>query len=67
MYLSFSVGGNDFESLINFGLSSMPMLHSSMSNINGSILGFLGTSFESNKSSRGVNPFGKNLSLGLIT
>lgn len=41
----------------------MPMFHSSMSDLCGSILGFLATPFESNKSSKGVKPFGKKLSL----
>ena len=67
MYFTFSVGGNDFESLISLGFSSMPILHSSISYLEGSILGFLGTSFESNKYSGGVNPFGNKLSLILIT
>ena len=60
------MGGNDFESFINLGYSSKPILHSSMSDFKGSILGFLGIPFESNKSSKGVNPFGKKLSLRLI-
>jgi len=67
MYFIFLVGGNDFESLINLGFSSVPILHSSISDLKGSILGFLGTSFKSNKLVRGLNPLGKELSLRLIT
>jgi len=66
MYFTFLVEGSDFDSLISLGLSSMPMLHYSISDFNGSILGFLGTSFESNKSSSAVKPFGKRVSLRLI-
>jgi len=65
MYFTFS-GGKDFESFINFGFSSIPILHSSISDSKGSRFGFLGISFESNKSSKGVNPLGKKLSLRLI-
>jgi len=67
MYFTFLVGGNDFESFINFGFSLVPMLYSSISDLTGSLIGFLGTSFDSNKSSKGVNPLGKKLSLRLIT
>ena len=61
------MGGNDFKSLINFGFSLVPILHSFISNLTSSILGFLGTSLESNKSSKGVNPLSKKLSSRLIT
>lgn len=67
MYFTFSIGGNEFESLINFGFSLVPTLHSSISYFRGSNFGFLGTSFESNKSSKGVNLLGKKLSLRLMT
>ena len=54
MYFMFSAGGNAFDNLIGLVFSSVPMLHSSMSDLKGSIFGFLATSFESNKSSNGT-------------
>lgn len=44
---------------MNLGLSSVPMLHYSISALKGSIFGFLARSFESNKSSKGTNPLGR--------
>ena len=63
MYFYFSCWGKYLESLIILGFNSVPILHSSMSDLTRSILGFLATSFESNRSSEGVKPFGKKLSL----
>ena len=67
MYFSFSAGGNFLEILISLGFSSVPMLHSSISDLRGSILGFLATSLESKRSSSGANPLGKILSLRFKT
>lgn len=61
MYLRFSPGGKAFDILMSFGLSPVPMLSSSISTLRGSILGFLATSLEPNKFSKGTNPLGKKI------
>jgi len=61
MYLTFSYGGKDFDILMSFGLFSVPMLTSSILVLKGYILGFLATSLESNKYSKGTNTFGKKI------
>ena len=67
MYFKFLAGGNALDNLISLGFSYVPMLHSSMSDIKGSILGFIATSLESKISSNGANPLGKMLSLSFKT
>jgi len=63
MYFSFSAGDNSLDNLISLGFYFIPILHSSTSDLKGSIFGFLATSFESKKSSNGANPLGKKLFL----
>ena len=48
---------------MSLGFCSVPILHSSMSDLNDSIFGFLATSFEQKRYSNGANPLGKNLFL----
>ena len=65
MYFNFSSGGTTLDILMIFVLYLVPILTSYMSTLRGSILGFLATSLESNKSSKRTNPLGKKLSFKL--
>ena len=67
MYFNFLTGGNALDILTSLGFYSFPMLHSSISDLRGSILGFISTSLESKRSSNGANPLGKKISLRFKT
>ena len=67
MYFKFSAGGKALDILMSLGFSSVPILHSSISDLRCSILGFLATSLDLKRCSSGANPLGKMLSLRFKT
>lgn len=67
MYLFFMFAGKDLADLIILGLSSVPMLHSSTSKSECSIVGFFSTSSNSKRSYKGARPRGMFLSFACST